>query len=163
VDEHRPVDFVDHVAAQLDNPARSSPEDCRHRLLVVSANGPSFIELRSRPIGRSREQRSHSCQSNPSLNMKWMKEKLVGPGDYIPNATSVEVIGEFQLRLSFDDGVVREVDLAHRVGGTGVFAPLKDPKYFAKVRVDPGLGTIVWPNGADLAPEFLHGDLEVTQ
>lgn len=91
--------------------------------------------------------------------MKRMEQiELVGPGGYIPNVTSVEVIGDFQLRLGFDDGLVREVDLAYRVGGNGVFAPLADPEYFAKVRVDPDAGTIVWPNGADLAPELLHGD-----
>jgi hypothetical protein len=34
----------------------------------------------------------------------------------------------------------------------GVFAPLSDPTYFARVELDEGLGTIVWPNGADVAP-----------
>jgi hypothetical protein len=38
----------------------------------------------------------------------------------------------------------------------GVFAPLADPQYFAKVRLDEELGTIVWPNGADIAPDTLH-------
>ena len=93
--------------------------------------------------------------------MNAMEEvELVGPGGYIPEVTSVEVIGEFQLRLGFDDGLIREVDLASRVGGQGVFAPLADPAYFAQVSVDPEIGTIVWPNGADLAPEFLHGDFD---
>jgi hypothetical protein len=38
----------------------------------------------------------------------------------------------------------------------GVFAPLADPFYFAQVRADDELGTIIWPNGADIAPENLH-------
>jgi hypothetical protein len=38
----------------------------------------------------------------------------------------------------------------------GVFAPLRDEKEFAKVRVHPELGTIVWPNGADLDPVVLY-------
>jgi Protein of unknown function (DUF2442) len=38
----------------------------------------------------------------------------------------------------------------------GVFAPLEDPAYFGKVELDEQLGTIVWPNGADIAPETLH-------
>lgn len=38
----------------------------------------------------------------------------------------------------------------------GVFAPLVDPAYFARVELDEKLGTIVWPNGADIAPETLH-------
>ena len=38
--------------------------------------------------------------------------------------------------------------------------PLDDADFFAKVRVDPEAGTVVWPNGLDLAPEVLHGDYE---
>jgi hypothetical protein len=37
-----------------------------------------------------------------------------------------------------------------------VFEPLADPAYFREVRLDEELGTIVWPNGADVAPETLH-------
>ena len=37
-----------------------------------------------------------------------------------------------------------------------VFEPLKDPSYFGRLAVNPDLDTIVWPNGADFAPEFLH-------
>jgi hypothetical protein len=37
-----------------------------------------------------------------------------------------------------------------------MFEPLKDVEYFAKVTVDAELGTVVWPNGADIAPEVLH-------
>ncbi len=38
----------------------------------------------------------------------------------------------------------------------GIFAPLSDPAYFGSVELDEELGTIVWPNGADMAPETLH-------
>jgi hypothetical protein len=38
----------------------------------------------------------------------------------------------------------------------GVFEPLRDPDYFARVTVDPEGGTIVWPNGVDMAPEPLY-------
>ncbi|WP_445768349.1 DUF2442 domain-containing protein [Rheinheimera sp.] len=38
-----------------------------------------------------------------------------------------------------------------------VFEPLKEITVFRKVSVDPELETVVWPNGADLAPEFLKG------
>ena len=41
----------------------------------------------------------------------------------------------------------------------GVFAPLADPSYFAKVFVDPVAGTITWPNGADMAPEVLYAEV----
>jgi hypothetical protein len=59
------------------------------------------------------------------------------------------------LRLGFDDGSSGEVDFSQEEW-TGVFAPLADSRYFAKVQLDEELGTIVWPNGADIAPETLH-------
>jgi len=70
----------------------------------------------------------------------------------------VEHLGGFRLRLTFADGTVNEIDLATKLAGRvgPVFEPLRDPEYFAQVRVDPELGTIVWPNGADLAPDALH-------
>ena len=68
--------------------------------------------------------------------------------------TSVEVVGGYRLRLTFEDGTVGDVDFTTREWG-GVFAPLRDPAYFARVRVDPEAGTIAWPDGADMAPEPL--------
>jgi hypothetical protein len=73
--------------------------------------------------------------------------------------TSVEVLGHYRLRLSFSDDSSREVDLTGELHGP-VFEPLTDPDFFAQVRVDPELGTVVWPNGADLDPLVLHGDFE---
>ncbi|MFM7192421.1 MAG: DUF2442 domain-containing protein [Microcystaceae cyanobacterium] len=43
---------------------------------------------------------------------------------------------------------------------TGVFEPLKNPEYFAQVKVNPELGTIQWPNGADLDPDVLYAALK---
>jgi hypothetical protein len=70
---------------------------------------------------------------------------------------SVEPLGGFVLRLGFDDGSVREIDLEAELWGP-VFEPLRDPQLFRRVRVDEELGTIVWPNGADFDPDVLHGD-----
>jgi hypothetical protein len=67
----------------------------------------------------------------------------------------VEVVGARRLRLAFDDGVSGELG-ASTWEWTGVFEPLSDPGYFARVRLDPELGTIGWPNGADVAPGTLH-------
>lgn len=67
--------------------------------------------------------------------------------------TEVEVIGDHRLRVSFNDGAEGDVDFSrHR--WTGVFAPLKDPAYFARVRID--LGAIAWPNDVDIDPETLY-------
>jgi uncharacterized protein DUF2442 len=66
-------------------------------------------------------------------------------------------LGDYQLFLVFEDGVEGVVDLAGEVSCRGVFQPLRDPAYFAQVRVDPDLGTVAWPNGADLDPDVLYG------
>ena len=71
------------------------------------------------------------------------------------HVTGVEVPGDHHLRLVFDDGARGEVDLSGW-RWQGVFEPLADPSYFAQVELDSELGTVVWPNGADLAPETLH-------
>lgn len=63
--------------------------------------------------------------------------------------------------LRFRDGTVGEVDLASELRGS-VFEPLRDPEIFKQFRVDPDFHTLVWANGADLAPEFLHRSVRVT-
>lgn len=73
--------------------------------------------------------------------------------------TTVEPLEGFRLRLSFTDGLVREVDLSDDLWGP-MAEPLQDPAYFRQVRVDPECGTVVWPNGYDLDPDVLHGDHE---
>jgi hypothetical protein len=66
-------------------------------------------------------------------------------------------LGGYRLELLFEDRVRGTVDLTQQVVGRGgVFAPLQDPAYFAQVRVDPELGTLVWPNGADFCPDVLY-------
>ena len=74
----------------------------------------------------------------------------------LPSVIEVSQAGRYILRLRFDDGVEGEVDIGKTVTFDGVFEPLRDPGYFSQVRVDPELGTIVWPNGADLDPLVLH-------
>jgi hypothetical protein len=69
--------------------------------------------------------------------------------------TDVEVIGDHELRLTFEDGVVG--DVAFDDGEwRGVLSPLRDPAFFAQVRVDEQLGTVAWPRDLDLAPEPLY-------
>ena len=66
-----------------------------------------------------------------------------------------EVSGTHSLRVWFNDGTLKTVDVAPLLSGR-VFEPLQDPAYFARMVVDPVAGTVVWPNGADFAPEALH-------
>lgn len=77
----------------------------------------------------------------------------------LPRITSVKPLEGFRLLLTFTDGLVREVDLSRDLWGP-MAEPLQDPDYFRQVRVDPELGTVVWPNGFDLDPDVLHGDHE---
>lgn len=80
------------------------------------------------------------------------------PSSRIPNVVAVTVPADFVLRLIFDDGVEGTVDLGDELSGP-VFEALRDPDYFRRVTVDPEIGTVVWPNGADLAPEVLHDEV----
>jgi hypothetical protein len=70
---------------------------------------------------------------------------------------SVEVLPGYRLRLGLSDGRTVERDFAEQLAGpTGPMkAPLKDPAFFAQVRVDPDLETVVWPNGYDMDPDVL--------
>jgi hypothetical protein len=63
--------------------------------------------------------------------------------------TAAEVLGHYRLKLGFSDGSSRELDLTGELSGP-IFDPLSDPAFFAQVQVDKDLGTITWPNGADL-------------
>jgi hypothetical protein len=73
--------------------------------------------------------------------------------------TEAEPLEGHQLRLRFDDGSERVVDLTEVLWGE-MGEPLRDPEYFRLVRVDPELRTVVWPNGFDLDPDVLHGDYD---
>jgi hypothetical protein len=64
------------------------------------------------------------------------------------------VCGPHTLELTFSDGSSRRVNVLPLLSGC-IFEPLHDPRYFARVVVDPLVGTIVWPNEADIAPEAL--------
>ena len=73
----------------------------------------------------------------------------------IASITKAKPLGGYRVWLEFNDGLRGEVDLEAWLFGP-VFEPLKDPSYFGRLAVNPDLHTIVWPNGADFAPEFLH-------
>jgi hypothetical protein len=62
---------------------------------------------------------------------------------------------DYVVWVRFNDGTAGEVDLCEELTGE-VFGPLHDVSKFRQFRVDPDLSTIVWENGADLAPEFLR-------
>ena len=69
---------------------------------------------------------------------------------------AVEPRDDYRLYLRFEDGAAGEVDIAVLVEFRGVFAPLRDKVVFDQVSVDANLGTVVWPNGADIDPDVLY-------
>jgi hypothetical protein len=68
----------------------------------------------------------------------------------------VKVVKNYTLYIRFEDGLSGEIDISKLVPFEGIFANFKEHSYFATVRVDKDLGTIVWDNGADLAPDYLY-------
>ena len=78
----------------------------------------------------------------------------------LPRITAARYAGNFSVWLRFNDGLEGTVDLSRELVGE-VFEPLTDVAYFARVRLHPELHTLVWPNGADFAPEFLREKLLV--
>ena len=74
---------------------------------------------------------------------------------YLPEVTRARVVGPTSLLLTFDDGTRKRVNVGHLLRGR-VFVPLRRPAYFRKARASRAAGTVVWPNGADIAPETLY-------
>ena len=68
--------------------------------------------------------------------------------------TEARVRGRHSLELVFNDGTKKTVNVRSLLEGP-IFEPLQDPDYFARAVLDPVCGTVVWPNGADFAPEAL--------
>lgn len=74
------------------------------------------------------------------------------------NVTAVALLGGNCVALTFDDGAMRERDLSALLTGP-VFEEIKmDPARFAEVAIDPELGVLCWPNGADIDAEMLRYD-----
>jgi hypothetical protein len=71
-------------------------------------------------------------------------------------------VGDYRLHIVFENGMHGIVDLEECVLGGGVFEPLSSREFFSQVVVDRKLGTIAWPNGADVSPEFLYQCLQKT-
>jgi hypothetical protein len=76
----------------------------------------------------------------------------------IHDIVDVEVTGEYELRVTFDDGAIRDVRLGDQLNGP-VFEPLRNHELFAQVEVDPESGTVTWPTGADLDPIVIYEGL----
>lgn len=76
----------------------------------------------------------------------------------LPKLQEAEYKGDYRIWLKFADGVEGEIDFEKELWGE-IFQPLKNKARFSEFRFDEELETIVWPNGADFAPEFLYQHL----
>lgn len=72
-----------------------------------------------------------------------------------PAATKVTVSRPYLLDVSFEDGEQRRIDMEEFLQGE-MFEPLRDFDLFSQASIDDVWHTVVWPNGADLAPEFIY-------
>ena len=68
---------------------------------------------------------------------------------------SFERVGDYKLRVSFNDGTTRTINFEPILAGE-LFGPLRDKSIFAEAKLDPEIHTIVWPTGADFDPATLH-------
>jgi hypothetical protein len=66
---------------------------------------------------------------------------------------SAKYLEDYKIKIRFNDGLEKSIDLEKELYGE-VFEPLKNIVYFKKFSLN--YFTIVWPNGADFAPEFLY-------
>ena len=73
---------------------------------------------------------------------------------------AAKYVSGYTIRLRFDNGVEGDVNLSDELSGE-VFEPLKNVQFFRRFELHPELRTLVWPNGADFAPEFLRRKLNV--
>ena len=74
-----------------------------------------------------------------------------------PRVIHVRYIQDYWLELTFSDGKQARLDFKDRVVGRGgVFVPLEDLEFFKRARVDPEIGTLVWPNDVDFCPDVLY-------
>ena len=73
----------------------------------------------------------------------------------ILHVTDAKYAGDYRVEVSFNDGREGIADLSEALRGP-VFEPLRDKSKFSQLRFDKELETISWPNGADLAPEYVY-------
>lgn len=78
----------------------------------------------------------------------------------ILHVKQAKYLHDYVIWIKFNDGIEGEIDLENELTDE-IFGPLKDKKLFKSFKVDSLLETIVWGNGADLAPEFLHDNVKI--
>jgi hypothetical protein len=73
----------------------------------------------------------------------------------IHRVTDFQIVGPYTLRINFADGTEQTINFLPVLAGD-LFGPLRDCTLFDRVKLDPEVQTLVWPNGADFDPATLH-------
>lgn len=137
-----------------------------HKVAVELESGVihgTFPHGRSASFGSGRGCTARSCWptgswpvgASPSIESRRWSDAM----DY--DVMEARYVRDYVVWVRFRDGTAGEVDLSGELRGP-VFQPLRDRAYFRQFTVHPELQTLVWPNGADIAPEFLHDAVRVT-
>ena len=79
---------------------------------------------------------------------------------FLPSVIRAEYRGGFRIHMVFNDELESTVDFEPWLEGP-IFEPLKKTSYFRRFFLEGG--TIVWPNGADIAPETLYEAAQATR
>src|SRR5687767_5348367 len=80
----------------------------------------------------------------------------------IHRVTGFRVVAPHALEVAFADGTEQRIDFSPVLQGA-LFGPLQDLATFNAVALHPEVGTLVWPNGADIDPGTLHDWREVAE
>jgi len=78
----------------------------------------------------------------------------------IPRVVAARYVRDYIVYLQFQDGTEGLVDLGAELYGE-IFEPLKDHALFQQFYIHPEFQTLCWPNGADIAPEFLYDHVQI--
>ena len=78
----------------------------------------------------------------------------------IPKVIEAKYVKGYTIHVRFSDGSEGDIDLIHELYGE-LFEPLKDIATFKSFTIHPEFHTLCWPNGADIAPEFLYEKIRI--
>lgn len=78
----------------------------------------------------------------------------------IPKVVEAHYVQDFIIRLRFADGIEGDVDFSNELYGE-IFEPLRNHAFFQQFSVHPEFYTLTWPNGADIAPEYLYEKVQI--
>ena len=124
---------------------------------VLTTNGRPISRRRVERLMRQGEMRARVVRISPEGGHAPLVRSAPQPGAAGPG----DATGSDPVWPRFRDGTSGEIDLESVLEGP-VFEPLRDPPVFRQFQIHPEFHTLIWANGADIAPEFLHDNVRVT-